>query len=241
MESMTHILRAILISLIFLVGFPGCVSNPPGGVTVDRPLVGYPGQNPDLMRDRGTVWSAHMIGRSEYFAQPNDWTCNASSYIMIFRALTGKDIALDGVVKQMGAVEGKGAENSRVVEVLQALGDDYEVITGITSSQPKGKELPDAVRAAEKAREMATLKRLLGEGYAVMINFREPEEGGGHYGVLQGVNDRAIEIADPYYGLRSVLASDRFDFRTGYSDPVLHGWYVAVRPKQTAGLAADKS
>jgi|GEM_PF-1899545 len=238
---MTQIPRTILILVVLLAGFPGCASKPPVGTTADRPLVGYPGQNPDLMRDRGTVWSAHKIGRSEYFAQPNDWTCNASSYIMIFRALTGKDIALDGVVKRMGAVKGKGAENSRVVQVLQALGDDYEVITAITSSQPKGKELPDAVRAAEKVREMATLKRLLREGYAVTINFREPEEGGGHYGVLQGINDRAIEIADPYYGLRSVLEWDRFDFRTGYSDPVLHGWYVAVRPKQNAGPTSDKS
>ncbi len=238
---MTRILRTTLILVLVGAGFLGCASKPLGSATVDRPLVGYPGQNSDLMRDRSTVWSAYKIGRSEYFAQPNDWTCNASSYIMIFRALTGKDIALDGVVKQMGAVEGKGAENSRVVEVLKALGDDYEVITGISSSHPKGKELPGTVRAAEKVREMETLKRLLSEGYAVMINFREPVEGGGHYGVLQGINDRAIEIADPYYGLRSVLEWDRFDFRTGYSDPVLHGWYVAVRPKQIAGPAPDKS
>jgi len=228
---MFHRLIPLFIVTILSAGLFGCSSAAYRGPVVDRPLVGYPGQNPALMRDCDTVWSAHKIGPGEYFAQPNDWTCNASSYIMINRALTGKDVALDGVVKRMGAVEGRGAENSRVVEVLESLGDEYEVVTGISSSHPKGIEVSDEVRESEKVRELETLKRLLREGYFVMLNFREPVDGGGHYGVLQGINDDAIEIADPYYGLRSVLAWDDFDFRTGYSDPVLHGWYVAIRRK----------
>jgi hypothetical protein len=140
-------------------------------------------------------------------------------------------VALEKVVHQMGAVEGKGAENSRVVAALQSMGPEYEVITGQSSSHPKGRSVSPEIRAAEKARELETLKRLLREGYLVLINFREPVEGGGHYGVLQGINDQAIEIADPYYGYRSVLPWKDFDFRTGYSDPVLHGWYVAIRPE----------
>ena len=205
---------------------------------IDRPLVGYPAQNLNLMKDRRTVWSVHKIGKDEYFHQPNDWTCNASSYIMIYRALTGKDLSLSEVAARMGAAPGKGAANDRVVEVMNALGDKYEVLTGYSSANPKGQELPSEVRAAEKACEMKTLKRLLREGYLVMINFREPVDGGGHYGVLQGINAEALEIADPYYGLRSVVSWKRFDFRTGYSDPVLHGWYVAIRPRDA--LKHDK-
>jgi hypothetical protein len=179
----------------------------------------------------GTVWSARKIGPRDYFAQPNDWTCNASSYIMIHRALTGKDVRLSDVVAGMGAVEGKGAENPRVVGMLESLGPDYEVVTGQSSSHPKGREMAVGARATEKTREQATLRRLLRGGYLVIINFREPVEGGGHYGVLQGINDQAIEVADPYYGLRSVQAWRDFDYRSGYSDPVLHGWYAAVRPR----------
>jgi len=223
-------------TLLALLALASCTTRPPLEQTVDRPLIGYPGQNPDLMRGRNTVWSAHKIGRNEYCAQPNDWTCNASSYVMIYRALTKKDIALEEVARRMGAVEGKGAENARVVDVLKSLGNGYEVVTGCTSAHPKGQSIPAGKRAAEKAREMANLKGLLGAGYLVMINFREPVEGGGHYAVLQGINDQAIEIADPYYGLRSVMPWDRFDFRTGYSDPVLHGWYAAIRRKNQPAL-----
>lgn len=99
------------------------------------------------------------------------------------------------------------------------------------SAHPKGQFIPEEDRAAEKVVEMATLKRLFAAGYLVMINFREPVEGGGHYGVLQGIDDQAMEIADPYYGLRSAMPWDRLDFRTGYSEPLLHGWYAAIRGK----------
>jgi hypothetical protein len=220
--------------LLLLIGIcvAGCGPKGQQKTEVDRPLVGYPGQKPELMNDPATVWSAHKIGAKEYFAQPNDWTCNASSYIMIHRALTGVDVAIDKVVTQMGAVEGKGAENARVVEVLESLGPKYEVLTGQSSAYPKGQEPSAEVRAAEQIREHETLRRLLGEGYLVIINFREPEDGGGHYGVLQGINDQALEIADPYYGLRSVLAWKDFDFRSGYSEPVLHGWHVAIRARR---------
>jgi len=197
----------------------------------NRPLTGYPGQRLDLMNSPRTVWAASRIGPQQYFAQPNDWTCSASSYIMVYRALTGKDLPLSEVVARTGAVEGVGAENSRVVEALKMLGPQFEVISGQSSANPKGAKVPAHVRAAEKAREHATLTRLLRQGYLVILNFREPEDHGGHYGVLQGLNDKAIQIADPYYGRTSVMPWEDFDFRTGYSDPVLHGWYVAVRPK----------
>lgn len=181
------------------------------------------------MNDPKTIRAKQKIRAKDYFAQPNDWTCNASSYIMVYRTLTGHDVALDKVVDQMQAVEGKGAENFRVVEALQSLGPEYEVVTGQSSSHPKGRAFPAEARALEKAREKETLKRLLREGFLVIINFREPVEGGGHYGVLQGINDQALDIADPYYGRRSVLPWKDFDFRSGYSNPVLHGWFVAIR------------
>lgn len=234
---MKCLIQAILTSAIIVFSL-GCASKMPQPPRIDRPLVGYPAQNLNLMKDRRTVWSVHKIGKDEYFHQPNDWTCNASSYIMIYRALTGKGLSLSEVAARMGAAPGKGAANDRVVEVMNALGDKYEVLTGYSSANPKGQELPSEVRAAEKACEMKTLKRLLREGYLVMINFREPVGGGGHYGVLQGINAEALEIADPYYGLRSVVSWKRFDFRTGYSDPVLHGWYVAIRPRDA--LKHDK-
>ncbi len=219
------------LSVLLGICLIGCSTTHRHTNQVDRPLDGYPCQDEKLMNGAQTVWAKQRIKERDYFAQPNDWTCNASSFIMIFRTLTGQDIALEKVVQQMGAVEGKGAENSRVVEAFQALGPQYDVVTGQSSSHPKVRNFPSGIRSAEKKRELETLKRLLREGYLVIINFREPVEGGGHYGVLQGINDQAIEIADPYYGRRSVLPWKDFDFRTGYSNPVLHGWYVAVRQK----------
>ena len=63
------------------------------------------------------------------------------------------------------------------------------------------------------------------------MNFREPVTGVGHFGLLQAINHRAVEIADPYYGLRLVLPLPEFDFRSGFSNPVRHGWHVAIRRK----------
>lgn len=155
----------------------------------------------------------------------------------VHRALTGRDVPLSTVVARTGAVEGVGAENIRVVEAVQRMGPEFEVVSGRTAAYPKGERVSRHVREAEKAREYDTLVRLLREGYLVILNFREPVDHGGHYGVLQGLNKEAIQIADPYYGRVSVLPWKRFDFRTGYSDPVLHGWYVAARPRPSAGTS----
>lgn len=211
-------------------GLIGCAQTGKNVATheTDRPLAGYPGQRVAMMSRPDTVWASRRIGPKEYFAQPNDWTCSASSYIMVYRSLTGRDIPLSEVVARTGAQKVLGAENSRVVEAVKMLGPKYEVVSGQSSAHPAGES---RIHAAEKAREHATLTRLLRKGYLIILNFRNPEDHGGHYGVLQGLNDKAIQIADPYYGRISVMPWKSFDFRSGYSDPVLHGWYVAVRPK----------
>ncbi len=213
-----------------VAGFTGCVQTDEAAAPIetDRPLTGYPGQRVALMKRPDTVWASRQIGPKEYFAQPNDWTCSASSYIMVYRSLTGRDIPLSEVVARTGARKGVGAENTRVVEAVRMLGPGYEVVSGHSSTHPADASRPNE---AEKAREHDTLTRLLRKGYLVIINFRNPEDHGGHYGVLQGINDKAIQIADPYYARVSVMPWKQFDFRSGYSDPVLHGWYVAVRPK----------
>lgn len=221
-----------------VAGFSGCAQNSRSAAVRDgspressesgRPLTGYPGQQVALMKGPGTVWASRLVGPKQYFAQPNDWTCSASSYIMVYRSLTGRDLPLSEVVARTGAVPGVGAENRREVEAMKMIGPKYEIVSAQSSAHP-AKE--SSIQAAEKAREHATLTRLVREGYLVILNFRNPEDHGGHYGVLQGINDRAIQIADPYYGRVSVMPWKSFDFRSGYSDPVLHGWYVAVRPK----------
>jgi len=225
-------MRSCLVVLLgaCLAGLIGCAQT---GKTVanretDRPLAGYPGQRVSLMKKPDTVWASRQIGPKEYFAQPNGWMCSASSYIMVYRSLTGRDIPLSEVVARTGARKGVGAENSRVFEAMKMLGSRYEVVSNQASVHPAGES---RIQAAEKAREHATLTGLLRDGYLVILNFRNPEDHGGHYGVLQGLNDKAIQIADPYYGRISVMPWKDFDFRSGYSDPVLHGWYVAVRPK----------
>lgn len=225
-------MRTCLLALlgVCLVGLIGCAQTGKSVAPreIDRPLAGYPGQRVAMMNRPDTVWASRRIGPKEYFAQPNDWTCSASSYIMVYRSLTGGDIPLSDVVARTGAVKGVGAENSRVVEAVKMLGSKYEIVSGQSSAHPAGES---RIQDAEKAREHATLTRLLQEGYLVILNFRNPEDHGGHYGVLQGLNDKAIQIADPYYGRISVMPWKDFDFRSGYSDPVFHGWYVAVRPK----------
>jgi hypothetical protein len=232
MKSASSTMRSSLVALLAacLAGLIGCAQTGKNVAPreIDRPLAGYPGQRVAMMNRPDTVWASHRIGPKEYFAQPNDWTCSASSYIMVYRSLTGRDIPLSKVVARTGARKGVGAENRRVVEAGKMLGAKYEIVSGQSSAHPAGES---RIQAAEKAGEHATLTRLLREGYLVILNFRNPEDHGGHYGVLQGLNGMAIQIADPYYGRISVMPWKHFDFRSGFSNPVLHGWYVAVRPK----------
>lgn len=205
--------------------------NPVMVEQVGRPLTGYPGQNKALMEGKDTVWSSYRVGPKEYFAQPNEWTCSSSCYLMMFRALVGADLSLAQAVERTGAVEGTGAPNDQVKAAFQMLGSRYEVISGQSSFSDENLPADAPSLREEKTRELATLRKLLEDGYLVMINFREPVENVGHYGVLQGLNEQAIEIADPYYGRRSVMPLEQFDYRSGFSKPVLHGWYLAVRNK----------
>jgi len=195
-------------------------------------LLGYPERKGDLMAGRKTVWSTQKIGRKEFVYQPSDWSSSASAYIMIVRKLTGKNVPFQEAARRIGVSPGINASNDRIVEAMKSLGGGYEVVTGYSSASSKDLQLPWSVRAAEKRREMKNLRRLLRSGYLVMINFRGPVGGGDHYGVLQGISPKALEIADPNYGLRSIIALDQFDFRSGSSDQVLHGWYVAIRPRK---------
>lgn len=195
-----------------------------------RPLTGYPGQNAKLMEGADTVWSRYRIGEREYFAQPNDWTCSASCYVMMFRTLVGSDISLKHAVRRCEAKVGVGANNDKVVEAMRLIGPNYEVLSGRSLESDENLPADNAGILEQKKANLAKLKKLLEEGYLVMINFREPEEHIGHYAVLQGLNDRAIQLADPYYGHHSVLSLDQFDYRSGFSKPILHGWYLAVRP-----------
>ncbi len=198
-----------------------------------RPLVGYPGQNLKLMEGADTVWSRWRVGDKEYFAQPNDWTCSASCFVMMYRTLVGADIPLSEAVRHCGAVEGVGAANSQVVKAFDLLGSGFEIISGCSSESNESLPADAPELRAEKQANLVRLRTLLEDGYLVMLNFREPEENIGHYGILQGLNDRALELADPYYGRRSVLTREKFDYRSGFSKPVLHGWYLAVRPRPT--------
>jgi len=193
------------------------------------------------MADKDTVWSRWKVGEKEYFAQPNDWTCSASCYLMMFRTLVQADMTLNQAIERCGAVQGVGADNAKVVKAFELLGSRYQVVAGQSSVHDEENLPADAPELiAEKTAELANLKKLLQEGYLVMINFREPEEQIGHYGVLQGLNDKALQIADPYYGHRSVLALDKFDYRSGFSKPVLHGWYLAVRPTSSKGMTKSR-
>ncbi len=232
MRPAASMMRSYLVPLLgaCLAGIISCAQSGNTAVTREAtpPLTGYPGRRAAVMKRPDTVWASRLIGPKEYFAQPNDWTCSASSYIMVYRSLTGRDIPLSEVVVRTGAHKGVGTENTRVVKAVRMLGPGYEVVCGQSSTHPAGSS---RLNEAEKAREHDTLTRLLRMGYLVIINFRNPEDHGGHYGVLQGLNDKAIQIADPYYGRISVMPWKKFDFRSGYSDPVIHGWYVAVRPK----------
>lgn len=197
---------------------------------ITRPLIGYPGQDRSLIESPLTVWSKFLVGSGEYFPQPNDWSCGASVYIMALRTLKGQDVPLQEALRITEARIDTGTDNFLLQKAFEQLKPEFEVIAGITSHTAKY-TVPDAAhRYREQQAEYTILKQLLTDGYLVVLNFREPVEHEGHYGILQGINEKAIAIGDPWYGNHSVLALEQFDFRSGFTTPVLHGWFLAIRP-----------
>jgi len=78
---------------------------------------------------------------------------------------------------------------------------------------------------------LATIERLIKEQWIVIVCFKEPTSGEGHFAIVREVNKVELVVADPELGFNHRIKREDFDWRTGFEDPVRQGWYAAVRRK----------
>ena len=84
--------------------------------------------------------------------------------------------------------------------------------------------------SAENA-TLEQLSRLLDDRWVVTISYLEPEEGEGHYAIVQHVNPQHIVLADPYHGPDFSVARSSFRWETRYEAVPRPGWLSALRRK----------
>jgi len=176
-------------------------------------LCGYPRQNKRLMDGPDTVWSKVLINEKTFKQQINDWTCGPAVVVMLQRVFGLEVLSDDKAIDLTEANNEVGTIADRMVAVVQYLSEKLEIKHDYGNDNPE------------------ILRELLREGYLVLIYFREPEEHGGHYAIVQGINKDAMQLADPYHGRESVLPLEKLDWRTDFIEPFVKGWFVALREK----------
>ncbi len=202
----------------------------PSGGMESKPQ-GFPGQPNELLQSGQWLQSSHRVLEENHCYQPDDWSCGSAVFKMIAKTLAGEEVDYATAIVITGANEEVGTDNALMERALRDYfqARNFEVRTGLLGTE-KPENGPQTACTLEQ--RTALLSELLREGYLVVINYREPEEQVGHFAVVQGISDKALEICDPWHGPRCVLELEQFDGRSGFSDPVVCGWFTAIRPLQ---------
>lgn len=201
----------------------------PSNPSVARPLSGYAGQDLTLMEAADTIWAKALVKPELFVAQPNDWSCGAAVLCMAYRTLANREMPYAVAVRRTGANSEIGTENHLLENAFHNCARSFEVRAGMTGIEPHEAGLSTQARQARREGELSNIRSLLEREYLVIVNFRHPRDGCGHFGIVRGLNSRAIELADPWSGPRCVLQREKFDFRSGFTEPVIRGWYLAVK------------
>ena len=174
-----------------------------------RKLEGYEKQDPALINREDTVWTKYPIGET-FVPQPNNWTCGPTSLLNALTALGDTELSLDLFVETSKTSPYTGTDNDDIVKAAKVLARGREVKSGTGA-------------------DTGFLQNLLRDGYVVIVNFRHPDAKDGHFSLLEAVGEVAVQLADTCSGPVCVLPISRFDHRSAFGEPLLEGWYVAIR------------
>ena len=170
---------------------------------------GYPGQDWSLFEKHD--W-ALPVASAQFVGQPDDWSCAVATYQMMLKVLGAPLPSWSECVAIMDANEVVGTSTVRFEKAVQQVAD----AEGLQYVIREGGSLGD-------------LRKALTEGWVIALAFLEPVERVGHYGILQAINEHAIMIADPFYGVNAIMLLAQFEWETGFEDPKRVGWYGALR------------
>lgn len=171
----------------------------------------------DLTMSSEGILDHYPIKSEAYCKQLQDWSCGIAIYQMTMMALLSQEVGEAEGIKVLGTVPGSPTDNSRLVEVL-ASHPELDVREYSANLNPQlFSATPQSILAPHLERKSVTI-----------INYIEPEEGVGHYAIVQDVKETGIILADPTYGPHYFVDWSKFDWRSGFQDVRLHRWHVAV-------------
>ncbi len=147
--------------------------------------------------------------RFPYYKQLNDWFCGPAVVQMILAA-DGIKISQPVLAKEMATSPYEGTSRQDLVRILRR--HRYKVVTKTYA-------------------KLADVKRMLADGWYIVVNYREVEENIGHYAIVLAVTSTSIVFNDPYHGRqyrlpRSVFLKRWFGHANAYGQ-----WFLAAKQR----------
>jgi len=142
-----------------------------------------------------------------FYKQEEDYTCGPVTIKMVLDFFGAKESVNNLKIKCCVSRE-KGTTRSKMVKTLASY------------------DLHLHAHAGSSIRE---IRELLDKEKAIIVNFREPSSGEGHYAVVNGLKDDVIVLQDPYNGPNFPLSTREFVRQWyGYHKTVNKNWILAV-------------
>ncbi len=195
---------------------------------------------PPLSMPRAAVSSHHPITADNFLPQPNDILCAPAVLAMAARVLTGALHDPRDLGRRLKATPRWGTNNSTLEDVAAQLFPGFHVHAEVTATGPKGE--PFAPHAPWRAPAHLALVAHLERGAFLIVNYREPKEGDGHYAIVESFSASEVVLTDPKHGRDLTLALDRFDWRSEHNNPCLLGWRLVIHreERRVIGLLSAK-
>ncbi|MCB0335281.1 MAG: hypothetical protein KDD62_03220 [Bdellovibrionales bacterium] len=181
---------------------------------VNRALPGYRTQSSDICLGHDAIYTKYPVGEL-FCPQPNSWTCGPCSLLNGLRAIGIYDVEL----RSLMALTDTNCENGTSSASLLAAAQHFESHCIVHCGS--GATIDD-------------LRSLLEESYVVIVNFREPNDGIGHFALVEAIGSEAIQFADPDAGPCCLLALKDFVFQSQFDEPPIEGWFLGLKPVRGA-------
>jgi len=114
-----------------------------------------------------------------YFKQPNEHWCGPTALKMFLGAFNSQRVSLAQLARWAGTTRRNGTPARGMITAARRAGQDVQTKQGAT------------------LRDIATF---MGANLPVIVSFKDPNDGEGHYAVVVGLSQCRIYLHDPYYG-----------------------------------------
>jgi ABC-type bacteriocin/lantibiotic exporter with double-glycine peptidase domain len=146
-----------------------------------------------------------------FFKQENDWFCGPAVVQSVLGAF-GVKLTQKQIATELGTSPWGGTDRADMGRPLRRHGLKAKSYT-------LGK--------------LSEVRRFLNQGFAVVVNYIEPDEDICHFAVITRVTDKDVYLVDPWNGPNFRLAADEFVKRWyGCAPKARERWFLVAKPKR---------